>query len=466
MHSNVLLTQRGICVIAGFVMLLAIAEPGSGQANHDGNDPLDHLRDLEQGFERVIQRVTPTVVSIRVQRPALSLGNDPDADSLESSVALVAVNGTGMIIDPSGQILTNEHVIRGAVKITVIFSDGQRAPARLLASDTRSDLAILHADVGNRPPARFADPQRVRRGQWVVALGNPYGLSRDGNACVSVGVISNLNRRLPGLGEVDDRLYHDMLQTTTTIYPGSSGGPLVNLAGEVVGIVTAMHTRATADEGVAFAIPLSSERLTIVRTLQRGESMHYGYIGMTVRECAADSDPPTHGALVETVEPDGPAARAGIRPGDVVVNADGQAIDSPDTLMQVISHAPVGEQLGLVVLRGEQQVSLASKIEHRSIDRVRWMRSDALLWRGLRLAELNDDGRARFGFDSDVRGVVVIAVAKQSPAARAGFQIGDVLTALADTPINGLAGFQRASQVHRGSVVVTCHGTGPRHIEP
>src|SRR4030095_233605 len=169
----------------------------------------------------------------------------------------------------------------------ILFHDGKTAVGTVLATDPRSDLAIVHVDRHGLPAAKLCDRARIARGQWTLALVNPYGLGNDGKLSVSIGVISNLNRKLPGLGEADDRLYSDMIQTTAAINPGNSGGPLFNIHGEVVGIVTAMHTRAAADEGVGFAIPLTPGRRTIIDKLKQGRSIEYGYIGLTTHN--ADS---------------------------------------------------------------------------------------------------------------------------------------------------------------------------------
>lgn len=242
----------------------AIALPDSFVLVGDGG--LAELRELETAFQGVITKVAPSVVSIRTERVCRpQVGWSRAADAPEQ---LVVVNGSGAVWSAGGQILTNEHVVRDARAIRVTFADGRECGGRVIGADPQADLALVQVEREGLRPVRVGVMAAMRRGQWALVIGNPFGLGGDGQLSVSTGVIANLNRSLPGLDPDDDRLYTDMIQTTTPINPGNSGGPLFNLSGEMIGIVTAMHTRAGADEGVGFAIPLAPNRLTRIERLQ------------------------------------------------------------------------------------------------------------------------------------------------------------------------------------------------------
>jgi S1-C subfamily serine protease len=326
---------------------------------------------LERAFQEVIVQVSPSVVGIRVQRQL------PIADEVTSSAAHVTVNGSGTVLSADGLILTSEHVIQDASEIEVLFFDGQRLPALVLAADPRSDLAVLLTARADLHPAVLCDWDRVARGQWIVVLGNPFGLGRDGQASVSVGVIANLRRQLPGLGEADDRFYRDMLQITAPINPGNSGGPLFNIRGELVGVVAAMHTRSPADDGVGFAIPLSPAKRRLIELLSAGRTIDYGYLGTLVRVPGAAERAALgvgYGVVVQRVEADGPAAQAGIVAGDVLLELDGQPVTGPGQLAEVVGQTPAGSVVQLALRRGGEVLSLHATLARRDGSRVSVLR--------------------------------------------------------------------------------------------
>lgn len=444
---------------AGLAVLVAAAAV-AGEPPPSGD--VAELDKLQQAFRRVTESVTPCVVGIRAQRRYQTpLGRDANGvGGARTFEQLVAINGSGTIIDPDGLILTNEHVVQNAEDIRVLFHDGRSSSATVFASDARSDLAILAVNRKNLTAARFCDWSSVARGQWAIVLGNPYGLGQDGKLSVSIGVISNLDRRLPGLGEADDRLYSDMIQTTAAINPGNSGGPMFNIHGELIGVVTAMHTRAAADEGVGFAIPLTPGRRAIIEKLKRGTTIEYGYIGLTTRDVEG-------GVRVEEVEPSGPAARADVRVGDVLTKFNGQPVHDASQLVEWVGATPVGQTVTLEARRGGQPLLVTVDVERRNVNRIAWMRGGAVLWRGLRLAELTPESRERMQVDSAVeRGLVVIDVAKGSPASRAAIQIGDIIERADDTFVADAMAFRSAVRVKDGAVTLRVRGKGDVTIQP
>jgi len=368
-----------------FGMLCALA-PARGQSLADAAppaaaDPLAEARRLERAFERIAQRVSPSVVALRSHRAYPLIEPDAGADSQDESLLepLIVVHGAGTVISRQGHILTNEHVVHAAARIEVFFYDGTREDATLIGADPRSDLAVLQVRRRDLPPATMCRPGSVRRGQWAVAVGNPYGLGNDGSLSVSVGVISNLNRVLPGLGEDDDRFYYDMMQTTAQINPGNSGGPLFNLRGELIGVVTAMHTRAGVDEGVGFAIPLSETRRRIIERLRSGQTIEYGYIGLTVRcaepqERQAAGAPDGPGVCVLDVDPEGPAQRAGLRVGDIITRCDGVPVRSAAEMAHYIGLAPVGSRVRIEYIRAGRVRTVLVPLARRESCHVRRLR--------------------------------------------------------------------------------------------
>lgn len=220
------------------------------------------LAGLQQQFESVARRVSPSVVAISaaVRNPADSDGahrsEDLNPQKLQDILdKTTRTVGTGFVIGSDGYILTNEHVVGEAEELWVTTDDHRVLPALVVGSDPRADLAVLKVPATDLPPVRFAPDDHYRRGQWSIAVGNPYGLSTDGEMCVSVGVVSATDRSLPKLGSKEGRLYSNLIQTTAQINPGNSGGPLFNMRGEVVGIT---NMKITFGEGLGFAIPVSA----------------------------------------------------------------------------------------------------------------------------------------------------------------------------------------------------------------
>ncbi|MBK8914198.1 MAG: trypsin-like peptidase domain-containing protein [Phycisphaerales bacterium] len=425
--------------------LLALIGPTQTRSQDGGAAPLLDPANIESAFSHVVRTVSPGVVSIRVQRSALAPATAADAAG-HSAATMVVVNGAGTIISDGGAILTNEHVIRSAQRIDVTFHDGVTQTARVTATDVRADLAILHTSRRDLPAVRFCDWAGVARGQWAIAIGNPFGLGGDGRSCVSIGVVANLGRRLPGLGEADDRLYHDMIQTTASVNPGNSGGPLFNLRGELIGVVTAMHTRSAADQGVGFAIPMSPQRLQRVEQLLRSETPAYGFLGLTTRDAAVDAGEAANGgggALVETLEPGGPAEQAGLREGDRIVRMDDDEIRGAADLAVRIGEATIGSAVVLTVQRGRRLIETPVVVVRRDVERVESLRGGAIGWRGLRVAA----ARA-----VDAGGIVVIEVSPGSPAERVGLRVGDRIERVQGAVVEGVAAFREAVRQSEGAV--------------
>lgn len=345
----------------------APGEPGSGASR--GVAPLEQL---ERAFQDVVAQVAPSVAGIRVVRTRGAAPSTAPAD------AQVIVNGSGVVLSENGLILTNEHVIQDAREIEVQLADGAALRATVVGADPRSDLAVLRVARQGLLPARLCDWSTVARGQWAIALGNPYGLGLDGQLSVSVGIIANLNRQLPGLGEGDDRFYYDMMQVTAPIHPGNSGGQLFNVRGELCGIVTAMHTRAPADEGVGFAIPLGPAKRRIIATLAAGQAVVYGYIGATVRALEPEERAmlgSSRGVVIEQLDFEGPAAAAGLAIGDLLVALDDQTIHGPGQLAELVGECAAGAVVHVTLVREGRPENVALTVGERDPQRISLLRN-------------------------------------------------------------------------------------------
>ncbi|MBN2448443.1 MAG: trypsin-like peptidase domain-containing protein [Phycisphaerae bacterium] len=424
-------------------------------AVHADATPVVDLASLQSAFEQVLADASPGVVGVRVYRRC-----PPVRADLGIAQQYVLVNGTGTVLRSDGLILTNEHVVQSAFDIEVTMYDGTRLAAAVLAADPRSDLAVLKVPRGGLQPIEIADWAQVRRGQWAIAVGNPLGLGSDGQASVSVGVISNLGRRLPGLGEDDDRLYSDMIQTTAAINPGNSGGPLFDINGHLVGVVTAVYTRAGADEGVGFAIPMTPFRRSVVERLLAGELVEYGYLGLAAELGTRDvlGHAPAGLAIVH-VEPGGPACAAGLQVDDRIITYDGHQILDTEQLVDLVGQTLAGQSIEIGYERAGYSAAATVVVERRDLTRVAWMRGPALLWRGARLVEQCD-------VQPGTSGVIVLEVAATSPAGLTELTPGDVIEEVNRQPVDDLATFETLVRGQRSDIVLTVRDRGQITVNP
>ncbi|MFM6190884.1 HhoA/HhoB/HtrA family serine endopeptidase [Planktothrix sp.] len=270
--------------------------------------------------------------------------------------------GSGFIVDSSGIILTNSHVVKGADKVTVTLRDGRQFQGEVRGSDDPSDLAVVKINGNNLPVAPLGNSSEVQVGDWAIALGNPLGLDNT----VTLGIVSTLNRPSSQVGIPDKRL--DFIQTDAAINPGNSGGPLLNDRGEVIGINTAIRADG---QGIGFAIPIDAAK-RIQAALVRGEKIAHPYIGIRMASLTADmakqlnSDPNSlmlipevNGVLVVQIIPNSPAANAGVRRGDVITEIDGQAITTAEQLQRLVEKSQIGQPLKITVRRGQKTEQLS-----------------------------------------------------------------------------------------------------------
>jgi S1-C subfamily serine protease len=276
--------------------------------------------------------------------------------------------GSGIVIDSKGLVLTNAHVVDGADRVEVSLADGRELEGQVLGADAITDLAVVSIAGGSGfKAAPLGDSEALEVGDWAIALGTPYGLERT----VTLGIVSSLHRNITSLGFSDKRL--ELIQTDAAINPGNSGGPLINADGEVVGINTLVRSGPGA--GLGFAIPINLAK-GVAAQLGSGASVVHPYLGLQLvplnARLARDNNrdpnallqlPERDGALVQRVLPESPAEKAGLRRGDLVVAAAEQTVPDPGTLLRLVEGSTVGESLPLTVLRGDQQLQLSIRPE-------------------------------------------------------------------------------------------------------
>ncbi|HSU66077.1 MAG TPA: trypsin-like peptidase domain-containing protein [Tepidisphaeraceae bacterium] len=454
---------RGTCAVLALAGVLAASCSSSNNLSSGGRAiaAADHIqvidnfsaRDLEQRFEDVAKRVSPSVVAISatesaVETDATLRSDDLNPDKLASMLEAVdRTVGTGFVVDSDGYILTNDHVVSGAEQLWVTTDSHKVYPAIVVGTDPRSDLAILKIPATHLPVAHFAQAA-TRRGQWTIAIGNPYGLAGSGEMAVSIGVVSALNRSLPRLSGKEDRLYSGLVQTTAQINPGNSGGPLFDLNGDVIGINTAVILPQKQTNGIGFAIPADAHVRRIVENLKQGREVVYGYMGVRVtsptprerRDAGLTDD--AGGVRVESVEANSPAAKANLKPGDILTQLDGEAVRDSDDFVRLVGMCPVGEPVKAVLYdNGARTLDLALRSRptpNQTVTR----KNQRLRWRGMLL------GSVPIGWDlgpskKSCAGVLVIGVDSKSAAVQDGIKAGCIITSVAGKTVHNLAELQR-----------------------
>ena len=353
--------------------------------------------------------------------------------------------GSGFVVDAKeGIIVTNNHVIADADDIEVNFQDGIRLKATLVGKDTKTDLAVLKVDPSKHKmtAVKFGDSDKMRIGDWVMAIGNPFGLG----GTVTLGIVSAVNR------DINSGPYDDYIQTDAAINRGNSGGPLFDMAGEVIGINTAIISPSGGSTGIGFSIPskLASE---VVDQLRKYGETRRAWLGVRIQQVTDDIADSlgmgqARGALVAGIVKGGPVDNGSIEPGDVIVKFDGQDIHEMRDLPRIVAEDEVGKTVDVVVVRKGKEKTVKVKLgrledqdEHAANATSKSQQhpnakpaEGAVL--GMTLGELNQDNRAKFKISPDVKGVVVMQVAPDSPAAEKGIAPGEVITEISQESVS------------------------------
>ncbi|MGH7796444.1 MAG: DegQ family serine endoprotease [Candidatus Binatia bacterium] len=345
--------------------------------------------------------------------------------------------GSGFIIDANGLILTNNHVVENADKITVRLPDRNEYSAEVVGRDPRTDIAVIRiSEKGvNLPVAPLGDSSKLEVGEWVIAMGSPFGLDNS----ITAGIVSAKGRWI-GAGA-----YDNFIQTDASINPGNSGGPLINMRGEVVGINTAIFSRTGGNLGIGFAIPINLAKDIVPQLVKKGKVTR-GWLGVSIQRITPELAESLRlkeqrGALVAGVEPGSPAEQAGIKTGDVIVEYNGEKVTDSTQLPILVAQTDVGKNVKVSVLRDQRPVPLTVNIGELKDEQVvaKAPQSGKL---GLTVQDLTPQTAERMGLKG-AKGVVITAVEPQSPAAEAGLRPGDIVLEGNRKPINTAAEFKK-----------------------
>jgi len=406
------------------------------------------LRALEDAFSAVADRVTPAVVNVSTLGAKVGPNADDEryreffGDDLYDRYFRRRprddgrASGSGVIVDPRGYILTNNHVIENAREITVRLSDSRKFSATLVGRDPKTDLAVLKVDApAPLPAAELADSDRLRVGQWAIAIGNPFGLDRT----VTVGIISATARTRVGVAT-----YENFIQTDASINPGNSGGPLLNLDGKVIGINTAI---VAAGQGIGFSIPINEARNVMVQLIAKGRVVR-GWLGVVIQDVTDElagsfGVREREGVLVADVMKGGPAEAAGVRAGDVVVELNGARIREVPDLQRRVAGVSPGARVRLVVVRDGARQPVSVTIGEMPADEPTALAQTGADGFGLQVEALTPGAAERLSL-SVSHGVVVVDVAAGGPADRAGLRRGDVILEVARQPVTDAQSFGQA----------------------
>jgi serine protease Do len=345
--------------------------------------------------------------------------------------------GTGFIIDKNGFILTNNHVIEQTDEITVRTADNKEYAAKIVGRDPITDLALIRIK-SDKPfiPLVLGDSNRVEVGDWVIAIGNPFGL---GNT-VTAGIVSAKYRQI-GAGA-----YDNFIQTDTPINPGNSGGPLLNTAGEVIGITTAIFSQSGGSVGIGFAIPINMVK-DLLPQLKKGKVIR-GWIGVSIQKVTPELKdkfdlPDENGALVSDVVPNGPADESGIKRGDVIVSFDGKPIRESRELPYVVASTPVGKKVFAEIIRNSKQQSVQLKVRELKAEAEESQQvpqGESAL--GLTLQEVTPELAQQYDL-AITSGIVIVNVENNSPAADADLRAGDIILEVDRMPVKSITAFNR-----------------------
>ena len=492
-YCQAALTRRVLIPLAAVAIVLSLAaykfdnpvraaNPAAAAAPLDDNS-VSALLSLDRAMESLAARVTPATVNVTVASKKTGEGDsalegaqgdgDDDSNGLQQFFGPFGRQfgqqfgqhmrrpqprvehglGSGVIISPDGYIVTNNHVIDGAVDIRVTMTDRRILPAKLIGADPLTDLAVIKIEGSNLPSVPLGDSTQLHPGQTVLAFGNPLGF----RFTVTRGIVSALNR--PNPFAADRRSPGEFIQTDAAINPGNSGGPLVNAHGEVVGINTFLVSETGGFSGMGFAIPTQIVRPTVDALIKYGKVSH-GYIGIGINDVTPDEAKFFHltdasGAVITQVEPNSPGAKAGLKVGDVITELNGKSVSDAGELQVKVGEQQPGTTLHLKALRDGKSVDLPVTLEamgkgehdNESAD----ARHDKPRW-GIGLADLTSDVRQQLHAGDDVHGAVIEQVTPGSPADNAGLQPGEVITEVNRQPVHSAADVQKAlSSVAKGA---------------
>ncbi len=483
----------GMAAVIGAVAMVSVPVKGAERSDATPatqTNALPSAQALSDAFAEVAEKASPAVVFIDIEKelrgtPAAFYGPGgeqgdprelfkhfffgpgmgmPDGDEpmMPKGGPVPVGQGSGFIISQDGYIVTNNHVVGDADRLRVTLQDGRKFDAKTIGSDPQTEIALIKVDAKDLPTLPLGDSDKLRVGEWVLAIGNPFGLSHS----VTSGIVSARGRG--NVGIVD---YADFIQTDAAINPGNSGGPLLNMRGEVIGMNTAIVSRTGGNNGVGFSIPVNMVKY-IVDQLRDHGSITRGYLGISIQDLTPDlakwfGIPEGHGVLVADVAKDSPAERAGLHRDDVILEMNGKPIDEIGSFRSHVSTSPSGKPIELTLVRKGERMTKSVEVgslptEHMAKNGEQKIEHSEI---GLAVQGLTDDVAKRLGYEGE-NGVVVAEVTPGSSAARAGIKPGMLVEEVNRERVNNPREFENAikkTAKDKSALLLLKDGQGTRY---
>jgi serine protease Do len=467
----VLLAVCAAATLLGFEsgkLTLSSSQAQTAQVQTSAASALPDFSALVEQYGPAVVNISTTTAPVRTQMQLPQIPGDPgdpiqeffrrfqipvpQGDSIRKGV------GSGFIVSADGYILTNAHVVDDANEVTVKLTDNREFKAKVIGVDRRTDVALVKIDARNLPTVKIGDASKARVGQWVAAIGSPFGLENT----VTAGIISAKSRSLP------DETYVPFIQTDVAINPGNSGGPLFNMAGEVIGINSQIYSRTGGYMGLSFAVPIDVA-MKVKTDLQKYGKVSRGRLGVTIQGVSqelADSFglKKAQGALVSAVEPKSPADKAGVKTGDIILAVDGRVIENSIDLPRVIGETRPGTPVSLKIWRQGETRELNASLGEAPAEKIAKAESEPKTKSGklgLSLRPLTDEERKQIEAESGL-----LVEESEGPAARAGVQAGDVILAFNNQPVKTVDQLRRLVDRSRGSVALLIQREGNKIYVP
>ena len=468
-------SRKSFALVFGLIFILLLnsycfSEPAEKK-------DIETLRNTGEVFAEIAEKVTPAVVFVSVeqevvqQMPDVFFGDPFDEFNDEffkrffgqplprqrtpqrqprQQKQILRGQGSGFIISPDGFILTNNHVVENAEKITVKLSDNKELSAKVIGTDPETDVAVIKVDANNLPTVQLGDSDKLKVGEWVIAIGNPFGLSHT----VTAGIVSAKGRSRIGLSE-----YEDFIQTDAAINFGNSGGPLLNIDGKVVGINSAIFSRSGGYIGIGFAVPINMAKYVYEQIRTEGKVTR-GYMGIMLNELTPEMAEHfgvkgRKGVLVGKVEENSAAQEGGIERGDIIVKMDSKAVENPDNFRNEVARKAPGTKVNLVVIRnGEEKelsIELRAKESKAALAEAGGKEAKQL---GITVQDLTPELAKQFGYPEEKSGVIVTDVDPASPAAEEGITAGTLITEVDRQKIENTKDFWNLVKKAKDSVLL------------
>jgi serine protease Do len=458
-QNHIRVRQSRLIILSVWLFACALLLPVGTQAQTPATST---ARELSNAFRSVARQAVPAVVFITVEktldsRNPSALNNSFEGfgqDFLERFFGRRFSEGqqprerqqgagSGFIISPDGQILTNYHVVGDADRVTVKLNDGREFTAKTIGTDEPSDIAVIKIEAKDLPVLRLGDSDAMEVGDWVIAAGNPFGLTES----ITVGVISAKGRSRLGIAD-----FEDFIQTDAAINPGNSGGPLINLQGEAIGVNTAIASRSGGYMGIGFAIPSNMVKAVKDQLVTNGKVVR-GYLGVRIQELTRALAQSMHldtveGVLVADVSKGSPAAKAGLKRGDVILAFNGRSMTDPGQLRNTVAMSAPGTKVPLQILRDNKKREVTVELGELPREQTAARAGEETLAParlGFNVQNLTPDIARQLGYD-DTKGVVVTQIDPRSEAYQAGVRRGMVIREVNHQEVNNLQDFQEAVQ--------------------